>query len=441
MSSLTLHYGQDRLLNDTQHKFNLAIAGVRYGKTCFGAKWHFRRACANSESRESLVVAPDNKLLREKCLDEYVQLLEALDLKENHSRGFKVNLSVPHLEFRFHKARHKVIFLTGEKPRKIVAYTASHAWADEIAICDEQVHKNLVKRVSCPKAKHKLQLLYTTTPEGTNWLYEKFASDDLEQVEGEPFKKSRSALILEGSSFDNPYLTQDYLDSIVDEFAWDTAYYENYILGKFTSLSRDRFYFSFNERTHLGDYPLQHDINSMFLCWDANVGQMTWTVVQDIAKDYYVCDENGSNGRNIDDACEQFINRYPPAKYGGWRITVLGDASLHARSTHSYLTGYQIIEENLKKHYPLLRVAAPRGNPFVEERSRCTNRLLAQGKLHISKNCKKVIQSLKLSESDGKGGIKKPSDDRHTHAMESVDMGLIVLEPPKIERRIRGVNL
>ena len=53
--------------------------------------------------------------------------------------------------------------------------------------------------------------------------------------------------MLHGATHDNPYLDEDYLDAIEEEFGFDSAYYENYVLGKFTSLSKNRFYFSFAE--------------------------------------------------------------------------------------------------------------------------------------------------------------------------------------------------
>lgn len=435
MPELTSHYGTDALLEDTKRREHAIVAGVGYGKTRFGPLWMEKRRRDNIRSREFLVIAPTYKLLKERAFQDYNDFLNLSGLVEGVD--YKFNASYPLLDF----GGQRVIGVSGDNPAAIVSYNTAGVWIDEPALCVEQVRKNVIKRNRCPKARYR-QRLYTGTPEGLNWFYDVFHPDKLERKDCHSFNDSK--LVLHGSSFDNPYLDEDYLTDLREEFGFDHAYFANYVLGEWVSLSKDRFYFSFSPEHNVKDCTLDLALQQFCLCWDANVGQMTWTVIQEAqaltGKEYRVVDENGSNGRNIDDACAQFVQKYPPARFKEWRISVLGDASLHARSVHSYQTGYDIIESLLRPHYPHLRVNAHRGNPFVEERSRCTNRLLSNRRLYINKACVKVIRSLKTCESDGKGGIKKPKDDTITHAMESVDMGLIVLEPNKIERRGGGAN-
>lgn len=435
----TLHYGQDVLLTDTAHREHLVLAGVGYGKTSFGPPWHFKRCLDNRKSKESIVIAPTYKLLKDRCLEEYVNFLNDIGFTEG--RGFAVNKTDPSILFPW---GHKVVFLSAETPNRIISYNASHAWGDEAALFNEEVKRRLVSRIRCAKASYR-QMLWTTTPEGLNWLFESFHPDKFTREAGGVISESKNKLILHGSSFDNPYLDQAFFELLKEEFGFDEAYFSNYVLGEWTSLSKDRFYFAFSDRDNVADLELDRENRQLYLTFDNNVGQMAWALLQDQPHDcelaHCVIADNGASGRNIQDCCEQVLEKYPPEDFREYFVTVLGDATLHARSKQSYLTGYQAIEALLKPHYPLLRIAAHRGNPFVEERSRNTNRLLKSRKLLVNRACKRTILSAKTAESDGKGGIKKPHGDVVTHPMEAVDMALMVIDPPKIRSSSGGMNI
>lgn len=442
---ITVHHGQARLLNDRTKRRHAIVAGVGYGKTMAGPPWHFKRCRDNHLSPESLVIAPDNKLLESRCLAEYENFLVRIGLREDkHFRVYRSSGKI-RVNFRWgprgpNSWSQNVYFLTAEAPKKIVSYNTSHAWLDEPALMHRQVDKNVTKRMRCPRAFYR-QRLYTGTPEGMdgNWFYETFHPDKVVRRDGSPFSESRTALVLHGRSHDNPYLDQEYLDMLDEEFGFDEQYYANYILGEWVSLSKDRFYFNFTTK-HIGDFPPMPELPRLILSFDNNVGCMTWAAIQPYADRYLVVADNGGTGRNIDEACEQFVDAFPPEVWGGHEIQVMGDAALWARSTHSSETGYAMIRRKLRDHYPNLTVKAHVQNPFVEERSRCTNRLLKAKRLLVDRRAKRVISSAQSAETHPKHGIKKPSGDQVTHAMEAVDMALVVLEPSRIKRQHVGIK-
>lgn len=432
---LTLHYGQDIVLEDYDRREHAVIAGIGYGKTKFGPAWLEKRRTDNFKSKEFLVVAPNYKLLKKRAFEDYREHLALTGYVEG--KHFRYNKSDP--SFYFRKNGQSVIGLTGESADRIVAFTSAAAWVDEAALCVEQVRKNLIKRNRCPRARRRRQILYTTTPEGVqSWLYNVFNPQGMKETESGVIEYSKTKLILHGSSFDNPYLDEEFFSTLREEFGFDENYFANYVLGKWVSLAKNQFYFGFSEAKHVGVYPLEPDLNRFVLSFDANIGQMSWCVLQEVAKVWRCTDENASSGYNIEHACEQFIERFPPVRFRDFAIKVLGDASLHARSVHSHETGFDMIERFLGKHYPKMTFDAPRGNPFVNERSICTNKLFRSNRLFINRSCKKTIESAKLSMSDGKGGIKKGPKDTVTHAMEALDMALIVLEPSKVRTSDRA---
>jgi hypothetical protein len=430
----TLHHGQDVLLFDLEHEDHGIVAGVGYGKTHFGPPWLEYRRLRSPKCDEWLIVAPDYRMLKQRTLVEYEKFLKLCGMEEGEDYSYNRSDFV----FHFHDTDQRVIGLSGEKPEKIASYNTGGIWRDESSIMSVEVKNNCEMRNRNPRAEFP-QTLDTTTPEGLNWVYERFNPEHLTR-EG-VISKGNSKLLLHGRSHDNPYLSKRFLAKLEREFGWDPLYYANYVLGEFVSLSRNAFYFKFDERAHVGNYPFNPAWPYMYLSWDWNVAKMTWVVIQRVGDEYWVVKENGSNGRNVQDACQQFINAFPPAQFKHFNITILGDARGWNRSDQTYTTGYQVMQSILKPHYPLIHLQAHRQNPFIEERSRCTNHLFSLNRLKIDRSCRNVIMSAKTCETDGKAGIKKPGGDSDTtHPMEAVDMGLIVLEPPEVRFESKGVS-
>lgn len=399
------------------------MSGYGYGKTTFGIRWHFKRCLQNIKSPLSMVVGADYRLLREVCFPFYIAFLEEIGLSEN--LHFKINKS--NLTITFLWNNHKILFISAERPKKIASYTVSHALFDEPARCTEEANQNLVGRVRCPLAAIKNQILYTTTPEGLNWFYEMFSPEKLDR-EGR-FSESNSKLVLHGSSFDNPELPENFFTNHMELFGWDSDLFNNYMMGNWTNLSKDKFYYEYKEHQHIKPNFIDWYDENLYLTFDNNVGHMAWVAAQVTFGRVRFLSDNGGNGRNIDDALNQFMAAYPPSEYGKFTIHVYGDAVLHHRSLHSYQTGYAAIRDILSKHYKDVIIKAARSNPLVEEKNRHTNRLLKQGKVTISKDCKKLIESLRSTELIN-GKAKKGGRDLVSHAGEAMDMLLIELIKP-----------
>lgn len=435
-TDIRLWTGQEKLLENYKKREQAVIAGWGYGKSTFGVKWHSDRVLINNESRKSLVVAPDHKLVKQVCFDMYVDyLVNTWGLKEK--RHFKLNLSDLIIKLFWKGMNHQIIFMTAEAPVKITGHTASHAWMDESGRCKKKARENLISRIRCPKSK-ALQLLDTSTPEGFNFLYNIYNPANMTRTGN--ISESESKLLLHGSSFDNPELPDSFFDNMKELYGWDSDLWLNYVEGEFTNLSQNKFYYGFNEMVNSGEYNFEPDIKTFTLSWDNNVGQMTWAVIQNQFGEWRVTNDNGGRGRNIEDSCNQFIDKFNPMYFRDYHINILGDAALHQRSTHSYQTGYDIIEQLLQKHYNNVTMSAPISNPLIEERSRSTNRLFKLKRLKINRSCKKVLESVRMAETDGRGKIKKTSTDTVTHAMEAVDMAMLVLDPPPTRYKPFGVT-
>lgn len=436
-ADFTVHHGQGRLLKDTIHRDLGICAGIGYGKSDFGPKKAERARKDNPKSKTALVIAPTFRLLRKICLEKYISFLKSTGMREGRKKAadFWVNYSDLTIHFR---SGQETIFVSASDVNAIVAYTAYFAWIDEAALCSREVARRVLMRLRCPNAWYR-QRLFTFTPEGVaNYLYEIFEPSKHER--NGVFSENERRLLLHGSSFDNPYLDDEFRNSLIEEFAWDTRYYQNYVLGLWVSLAKNAFYFAFDQTKHVGNHPFIPELREFDISMDYNVGKMAWCALQQIGSIFRVFHANRADGRNVDEVCQQIVDAFPPDEYRDCKIRVWGDATGHNRSTLSYDTGYEQVEAKLKPLYPRLSIEAHLSNPFVEERSRCTNKLFANSRLYIDRSCTSIITSANTAETDIRRGIKKPKNDEVTHPMEALDMALINLDPSIIVRRGTGVS-
>lgn len=430
-----LFAGQDRLFEDQTKAEHAIIAGLGAGKTTFGPRWDYKRVVDNCLSPESIIVAPNYRLLKNRCLAEYEQFLIAAGLREGSKGDFTINLSSSDMKITFRPDTHRpgghtVHLLSGAAPENIVSYNASHIWIDEPALMEEVVVQKTVERLRCPKAFYR-QILFTGTPEGLNWFYERFHPNKVPRVEGTKFSESENRLILHGSTYDNTTLPESYLRALEEQYAWDENLKKNYMLGEFADLSRHRFYFAFSERNHVGDYPPRLPERQLYLAFDNNVGRLAWVAAQPLPgvdKGLAVVRANKSDAENVLVACAQIIKTFP-AEWKNHRVVVYGDAVLWHRSNVTFTTGFLIIKSALEKHFRNVEIKAPRRNPFISDRSLCTNTFFGQNRLMIDRSCSAVVVSARTAQTDRLGKIKKPKDDDITHPMECVDRLTMALDP------------
>ncbi|WZO97300.1 phage terminase large subunit [Isosphaeraceae bacterium EP7] len=436
MKERTLHPGQRLLIEDKAHTEHLIVAGIRYGKSFCGPAWHYYRVKKNAAqgAKLSLVTAPDYKLAKQVCLTYYKNFLVASGLNEGNYGDFRINKS--DLTIYFNRHDHTVLTLSGETPDKIIAYTSSHAWNDEAARSSKEVRDNLIQRNSFT-CDHQ-QLLHTTTPLGSeHWLFDVFGPHKVPRIEGTQHSISdkESKIVLHGRTMDNPYLSRKYIATLKRSFEFDTLYYANHILGEWVSLSRNRFYFKYDETKHVGDFPPKFTTPHLYLSFDNNVGNLAVVAMQPNAGGTAVVWANECDAENIPVACEQFLRAFPPGTWGSHYLTIYGDAVLWDRSNQTHTTGFQLIRSLLQPHFPKLEVRAPRSNPLIHDRSIVTNRVFGEDRLKIHRNCKKVVLSARTTQTTKEGKVKKDSKDIITHPMEAVDRVLAATEGLLINRR------
>lgn len=438
---LSLWRGQKRLLANRTHPNLILSAGVGYGKSHVGARWHYMRMLENPDSPRSAVFAPTYRLLKHINLSYYERFLtQELELIENVD--FKVNRTDLTIDFKHTK--HRVHFISAENYKTVVAWEFSHAWIDEPGHMGEDFFIYLTERVRCTKAT-VLQKFFTGVPQTESSQYFRMATTgDFESTgsyhEHYPrYRFSKNTFIMHASSYENRLLAQTYFDELKASYGWNKNLFLAHIYGLFVPITKNACY-DFDRSTHVRPTPADPQIPLIELAWDFNPGQVTWIAMQNKfgpkGKEDRVIAECPSNARTTDEACAEFIKRFPPAVWQQHRIRVWGDASGYHPSTRGYSNDYDIIASLIGKHFPSLTIDARHSNPAVVDRVMAVNRTLNKNSmlgqpstLVVDTSCKRLIESLTITAWDGKGGIAKVQGDTWTHPADALGYCIIEMYP------------
>lgn len=428
--------GQKSLIYNKTASELAIVAGVRYGKSHFGVTWHHTRCLINAKSKLSLFIAPKYDLLKNNILPLYVKVLGDLGFEEE--KHFTVNRSGD-LSLTYYWG-HKVLFRSASPGSigTLLSFTASHITVDEPGSCAETTPTEVAKRRSCPLAEIR-QTLYIGTPEDVNFYYQKFGTHAVIRI-NDKFSENKQdkKLVLHGSSYDNPLLPKDVLESLEREFAWNENLRRAYILGEFVPIYQNRGY-DFDANRQTDSIPIYKD-RELNLCWDFNVtqgraGGVAWVTLQEHKGDILFNLENRTNSRTTIEAVrsfckqaeEQSIPKHLP-------INVTGDASGFARDTRGYDDDYTIITNILRTEgkFTNVKLRTPESNPSVSKRLMSVNRLCSESypnKLLGDKKCNKTISSLTMTTIDQTGRIIKPSGQTHTDYADALGYGVVELKP------------
>lgn len=447
--------GQERLLkNETQGADHVVVAGNYYGKTTFGATWFTDRLFKNLNSDFSLITAPKEDLLKKGAMLRCIQYWDSLGLRRSGPfADYKIVGNPPDIKWRLGGSRkgegHTTMCRSVHRSAvgTLVAVDVSHAWMDEPGLSPLQAHIEVTKRVRCQNAVLR-QKLYTGTPEGVNWFGEMISDPDLqeeghflagpEELEIPRFSVGDKKIVLHGTTYDNPYLPEDYIQGMLRAFGWNPNLKLAYIYGQVVPVYEFRGYdYDRTKHRKTGLQPFD-DGRPLWLGWDFNVtingaGGVSWVTLQEDAGDLYCAAENRGSSRTTWEAVDDFIKQFPTGKWGSTEIIITGDANGWARNSATYNVNYDLIREKLRAAgYRNVTIKAPRGNPSIEFRLTCVNRLFCSDHpetLFIGANCNKLDKSLMQTVINKKGKIVKPQADTHTHPADALGYPVTQLRP------------
>lgn len=392
-------------MNPKQMKFFSALekytcysGGVGSGKTFVGAFWAVTQML-KYPNVTGLITANTHSQLRKACLPQIFEILNLLEIP------FKYKNNEGVLEVA---GRIKVYCVSLDQYDNLRGIEAGWAWSDECAFYDVRAFDVLIGRIRDKAGP--CQWKGTTTPNGFNWLYDKFVA--------EPLKSSQ---VVFGSSRDNlRNLDSAYIDALYSQY--DAKLAEQEIEGKFVNTTSGAVYHAFDRRYNLVKTNDAEKI--IILGLDFNVHPLCGAFCYQADGRILVAQELYLENSNTFQAAKEIAKRYPT-----WRVKVVPDETGNRRKSSATRTDHQIIKEAGFEIIPFK-------NPAVKDRQNNVNRLLHHQHLLIdSNNCPKLIKDLEALTHENK-------DDMLSHVSDALGYVAWHLDPMKKPepRRQGGVH-
>lgn len=314
---------------------------------------------------------------------------------------------------RYNKAENRIftkhpqigdfIFRSLDTPTRIVGYEAYRAHVDEIdTLPPKQAQLAWQKIIGRTRQKPRgLKQPYNrvsayTSPEGFMFVYKRWVK-----------QKNDRYQFVQASSYSNPYLDDDYIDSLISSYPPQLV--QAYIMGEFVNLTAGTVYNCYNRVAHDTKETIR-ERETLYIGNDFNITKMAATV--------YVRREGGKHWH----ATEELVNLYDTPemcrvikerwKDNGHHIVMYPDATGRKRnSTDGNVSDLAILRQNG------FDVRAAPTNPAVRDRINATNAAFTKGVLFVNADrCPTVADSLEQQVYDANGEPLKDGVDHQNDA-------------------------
>ncbi len=208
-------------LQDYQHRYEVYYGGAGSGKSVFIAQKLIVKACQSE--RKILVIRKFGTSVRDSTFELIISILKQWKIYEY----CKINQST----FTITLPNDSVFLFKGlDDPEKIKSITnVTDIWCEEANELSDEEFTQLDFRVRTKKPN--LQLFVSFNPVSkVNWVYKRWFD------EGVTIKDN--TFILHTTYKDNPYLPEEYTQSLETTIETNPTYYRIYALGEFCSLEK-----------------------------------------------------------------------------------------------------------------------------------------------------------------------------------------------------------
>lgn len=336
----------------TDKKYSLFCGGLGSGKSFALCCWIIIQS---QKPGLGLICNNTYRQLNDSTLSTLFNLLESLNIPYTYSsqKGYlTINGNLIHTRSMDHYDS-----LRGSE----------YAWcaADECAFYKKAAWQVMLGRIRDKRGS--LQIKGASTPNGFNFLYEDFV-----------LKATKNHFMQNASSYDNPYLSREYIESL--EGQYDEKLLEQELHGKMINLTSGQVYYAFDRNVHLIDSFTPGSTHKLLIGCDFNVNPITAVLVAYDGRVLTVYDEVYINNSNTYELVETMVRK--------WNCRhIAPDSTGSSRRTAAHKTDHQILKDGgftLEYSY----------NPPVKDRYNCINGLLRHKKLQVTNNCKMLLKDL-----------------------------------------------
>jgi PBSX family phage terminase large subunit len=393
---------QDKMLShqlqwwNLPNRYRLMVGGYGSGKTYIGALRSIFLSYIN-KPLPGMYVSPTHGLAQKTIILTLKEIFRRsdIDFTFNQNKG----------EFRIHNWDGLIWIGSGDKPDSLRGPNLAWAGIDEPFIQKREVFEQMTARVRHPNAVQS-EIFMSGTPEELNWGYQ-LVNDSKIDIG-----------TVNASTLDNPYLPQDYKDSLLAAYSQEQI--DAYVHGKFVNLTQGRVYKDFNRDKHM----MKRETEGWEIAagQDYNVDANTVVIFAYTSKVIAVFDEIRLKNSGTYDMAEALKDKYPGIK-------VMPDSTGSARKTSSSQSDHDIMRQ------AGFQVLAPRKNPPVRDRVNAVNRLLREERITFN-NCPNLIMD--MERNVWRNGDIDKRDPEQTHASDAIGYAINWLFP--IHERIATVK-
>lgn len=340
---------------EADNLYTLFCGGLGSGKTHAGALWTISMAKKYPHVK-GLITANSYSQLKKATLAKLFEILTQLNIPFKYLQQDGI--------LKLGKAT--IYCISMEKYDLLRGIEVGWAWSDECAFYREEAYNVLIGRIRDKKGP--CQWKGTTTPNGYNWLYNRFVE--------KPFKSSR---VVYGSTKENLINLRDgYYEDLQTQY--DSKLAEQELDGRFVNLTSGKVYYSFDRRIHVR--PTNYRGEPIFTGLDFNVHPLCGVYVFEREGVLHATKELYQTDSNTFKASKEIIDTWPHQ----W-IRVVPDETGKRRQTNSNTSDHEILRR------AGLEVVKFR-NPRERDRQNNINRLFHNGLLVVDPSCIKLIEDL-----------------------------------------------
>jgi hypothetical protein len=293
------------------------------------------------------------------------------------------------------------------------------AWIDETRDSREEAFKVILERLR-GHGDIRYCVRLTSTPDGYNWMYHKFAGP--EAMEG--------AQLLTSTSYDNPFNPRGYASKLEERLGYRLA--QQQIHAKFVNLQVGQAY-AFKRSLHTAEN-VKHDPDlPLHYSMDFNVAPLCGVIFQVNGNHVYVLDEIRIPDSGLTkEACAEMARRWASRND---TVIWYGDQTAGKRDTRGGESDLVIMKQVLSAAFPNCQDGNQYGRTRVVDRVNAVNALLepAQGAPRITidqDRCRYLIQDLEqVRWKPGTKEIDKDSKRDITHLSDALGYPLEQLFP------------
>jgi hypothetical protein len=314
---LKLSAPQHIFLNELNTKYRAYVGGFGSGKTFVGCLDLAIFALKHPKAPQGYF-APTFGAVRDIF---YPTFEEAADLL-----GFRCEINTGNKEVHLFRGRWSygtIICRTMDNPASIVGFKVARSLVDEIDIMPKK-KAEIAWRKIIARLRYKIDGVVngvgvTTTPEGFNFVYERFAKNPTE-----------SYSMVQASTYENAeYLPDDYIETLLESYPSNII--SAYIKGNFVNLTSGSVYGSYDRLLNHSNREWQQG-EPIHVGIDFNVGKMA-AIIHVIDNGNPIAVDEISDGYDTPDVIKILHDRYQNTK-----ISVYPDAAGQGRSTKNAST-------------------------------------------------------------------------------------------------------